>query len=90
MIFGRRKSTDATPAPDAPELSRDSRDTAGRPQLVEDIGPTPREVVRAIAALNDDMKWLAERFEKLQNRVTTELREIRREVDRFYEEPEEE
>jgi len=57
---------------------------------VEEIGPTPREVVRAIAALNDDMKWLAERFEKLQNRVTTELREIRREVDRFYDEPEQE
>ena len=86
MIFGRKRDTVPTPAGDAAELPRHDRDTV---KLVEDIGPTPREVVRAIAALNDDMKWLAERFEKLQARVTTELREIRREVDRFYDEPEE-
>ena len=49
--------------------------------------PSPRELVRAIASLADDLKWLQERFDKLQNRVTTELREIRREVDRFFDEP---
>jgi hypothetical protein len=91
MIFGRRKDSVAAPASDAAQSSRNSDDTTvdAVPRLVVEPGPTPRELVRAIAGISDDMKWLDERFTKLQNRVTTELREIRREVDRFYEEPEE-
>jgi len=90
MLFGRRKDSVATPAPNASQPEPDGVATGERPltelKLVE---PSPRELVRAIASLADDLKWLQERFDKLQNRVTTELREIRREVDRFYDEPEE-
>jgi len=87
MLFGRRKDTVAAPTPDA---SQPIADGVVTPLKLETVEPSTRELVRALSALNDDLKWLAERFEKLQNRVTTELREIRREVDRFYEEPEEE
>jgi phosphoserine phosphatase len=45
---------------------------------------------RDCARLADELLWLRERFDKLQNRVTTELREIRREVDRWYDAQEEE
>jgi hypothetical protein len=86
MIFGRKKDTVAAPPANRAEPIGDAVVT---PLRLETMEPSVRELVRAIAALNDDSKWLAERFEKLQNRVTTELREIRREVDRFYEEPEE-
>ena len=88
MLFGRKRDGVATPPPNASQPIGDAVATGERPltelKLVE---PSPRELVRAIASLADDLKWLQERFDKLQNRVTTELREIRREVDRFFDEP---
>lgn len=97
MLFGRRSAGVATPVSNAAQTPSTAVAT---PQPADPLAPSPaplqlvepsnRELVRAIAQLGDDVKWLAERFEKLQNRVTTELREIRREVDRFYDEPEEE
>jgi len=90
MLFGRRKDGVATPSSDAAQPIGDGVATESRSTLVVEQGPSTRELVRAIAAMNDDLKWMQERFEKLQNRVTTELREIRREVDRFFDEPQEE
>ena len=82
MLFGRKKDSIAAPSVTAAEPSTD---TVAKLRLED---PSPRELLRALASLADDVKWLAERYEKLQARVTTELREIRREVDRFFEEPE--
>lgn len=87
MLFGRRKDSVATPLPDPPA---EVRDTVATPSKLELVQPDARQLERLVSQLHDDLKWLSERFEKLQNRVTTELREIRREVDRFYDEPEEE
>lgn len=90
MLFGRKAATVTTPRADAAQPGADGVATPGQPlELVRAPEPTARECMRALAALADDLKWLQERFDKLQNRVTTELREIRREVDRFYDEPEE-
>lgn len=91
MIFGRKRDTVATPSPDAAQPAPDTVATGQPPlALVRPPEPTLRDVIRAISELNDEITWQKERYEKLQNRVTTELREIRREVDRFYDAPEEE
>lgn len=84
MLFGKRRDSVATPVENPPATVNDTVATPPL-QLVTD----PRQLERLVGQLSDDLRWLGERFEKLQNRVTTELREIRREVDRFYDEPEE-
>lgn len=90
MLFGRKPDAVATPRPDASQRPADGVATGQPPlSLVQPPEPSVRELLRAVQGLHDDQKWLGERFDKLQNRVTTELREIRREVDRFYDEPEE-
>lgn len=87
MVFGWTRASKATPAPDAPATGQERpQDAVATLSLVQ---PSPREMLAALHTLADDVKWLQERFDKLQARVTTELREVRREVDRFYDEPEE-
>ncbi len=86
-MFGRPKLTVTAPAPDAAQPEPNSVATLGLDKL-RAAAPAGREVQleRDLALLADELVWLKERFGKLQNRVTSELREIRREVDRFNEE----
>ncbi len=87
-MFGRPKLTVTTPSPDAAQPAPDAVATPALDQLRADA-PATREVQlqRDLALVADELVWLKERFGKLQNRVTAELREIRREVDRLYEVP---
>lgn len=86
-MFGRPKLTVATPAPDPAQPDPNTVATHALDEL-RAAAPPAREVQvqRDLALLADELVWLKERFGKLQNRVTAELREIRREVDKLYEE----
>lgn len=95
MLFGRKAATVAAPSVQLVKPEHDAPGTEATPSEqpktepgaapAEGLRPTAalRELEHAIAELSDEQKWLRERFEKLQNRVTAELREIRREVDRL-------
>ena len=89
MFLGRRKATVATPIETPPPRAVD---VATPDKLLElrrsAESPQAQQLERDIALLADELVWLKERFTKLQNRVTSELREIRRELDRGLE-PEE-
>lgn len=81
---------DATPAP-VPS-TRETLSVSSLERLRE-ISDTPARVVqveRDLAILADEVLWLKERYTKLQARVTAELREVRREVDKLYDAPNEE
>jgi hypothetical protein len=85
MLFGKRAATEPAPLPDSapPHVNGDAT-----PLEVLRLQPEgAKQIERDVALLADELVWLKERFGKLQNRVTAELREIRREVDRLYEEP---
>jgi hypothetical protein len=97
MIFGRRKATVATPSGDVPTPNGNSVSTGDTSETVPAIerlrlhaAGDVAQLTRDVQTLADELLWQRERFDKLQNRVTSELREIRREVDRFYEPEEEE
>jgi hypothetical protein len=90
MIFGRKRATVAAPSIQLTAPTGDSPDTIAaldklRPEPASDVVQLRRDV----QTLADELVWQRERFDKLQNRVTAELREVRREVDRLYEQPEE-
>lgn len=85
-MFGLKRASVATPPPTASQRPADGADTVPPLELV------PRDVKHLLAtveSLRDDVLWLRERYEKLQARVVAELREIRREVDSFYDGDEE-
>lgn len=92
MLFGRRSASVAAPAPNPPQPDGNGVTTASgeeqlahlRKQLVA-RDPT-LELEHELARLADEIVWLKQRYGTLQNRVTSELREIRREVDRYREE----
>jgi hypothetical protein len=91
MIFGRRKATVATPSEQPATSPGDTSDTvAPLTKLRLERASDTMQLTRDVQTLADELVWQRERFDKLQNRVTAELREIRREVDRLYEAPEEE
>lgn len=93
MAFGWRRATVTAPASDA---ARRPPDEATAPESIDSgrgllelraQADAPRAIAleRDVALLADELVWLKERFGKLQNRVTAELREVRREVDRLTE-----
>lgn len=91
MLFVRRKATVATPSTQPPTPAVDAADTvASLDKLRVERASEQSQLTRDVQTLADELVWQRERFDKLQNRVTAELREIRREVDRLYEAPEEE
>lgn len=84
-----------TGADGAPAASTETPNTSAVTSLerLREISDTPARVVqveRDLAILADEVLWLKERYAKLQARVTAELREIRREVDKLYDAPNEE
>ncbi len=88
MIFGRRADTVAAPSPQPAVPSDTTDDTIPaleRLRAAAASGPDRRQLERDLALLADEIVWVKERFEKLQSRVTSQLREIRREVDRLLE-----
>ncbi len=91
MLFVRRKATVATPSQQPPTPAVDTADSvASLDKLRVERASEQNQLTRDVQTLADELVWQRERFDKLQNRVTAELREIRREVDRLYEAPEEE
>ncbi len=88
MVFGRRADTVVAPSPQPAAPSDTADDTIPaleRLRAAATSGPDRRQLERDLALLADEIVWLKERFEKLQSRVTSQLREIRREVDRLLE-----
>jgi len=86
MLFARRADTVTTPAPGPPQPAADTVVTPLDSVRSKADVPDTVQLERVVAELADELHWQKERFAKLQNRVTTELREIRREVDRLYQE----
>jgi hypothetical protein len=72
MLFGRRAATVVTPTPEP------ATNGSGTVSL--------RELEARVDAHDDEFRYMKQRFQTLQARIMSELRELRRLVDQYEEE----